>query len=80
MVVEAGDVPDRGECPELRLAELARHEGDEFLLKGDVEDAHEQPWPEGPGRVVLVGDVEVVGHGGGGDQAGWSEVGDGLLS
>lgn len=45
-----------------RLAEGARDEGLEFLDKGDAELAEEEPGAEGPGRVVLVCDVEVVGH------------------
>ena len=44
------------------LAKAARGEGAEFLDKGDVELAEEEPRAEGPGGVVFVGDVEVVSH------------------
>lgn len=62
VVVQAGDVADGGEGLPLGLAVAgAGGQRVEVLLEGEGELLHQEPGAEGPGGVVFVGDVEVVG-------------------
>src|SRR5690606_13503686 len=44
------------EHPCLRVREIHR---DHRFLEGNVEGGHQDPWPERPRRIELIGDVEV---------------------
>jgi hypothetical protein len=47
-----------GEKRNISAPEFSCARGDHDFVEGDAEMAHQNPWPERPGRIAFVGDDE----------------------